>query len=450
MRRISAKKIILLSLVSVLILTLLIGCTSKDNEPASSNRQEEGKQETITLRFSWWGGDTRHKATLEAIELYMELNPHVKIEGEYGAFDTFYQKLLTQLSGKTAPDIIQVDPSWINDLLMQGDMFVDINELTDWIDISGFDQEFMNNWGFINGKLQGIPTGLNVYTTIVNKTLMEQLDIPVKKEWTWESILEVGTELHQQDNSFYLLNQEETSTSEKIIMPYHAQLTGRQLVNSDFTIGFDKESMTQTLTYLKSLYDNGVLQPLGESSLFNDKTEQNPKWINGESAMTLAYSSDITKHVSTASQFEITTTRFPILDGAEDTGIVVRPPQFISINKDTEHLEEAAKFVNWFYNDKDSILINGVERSVPAMASAQQLLLENDRLDETVAESVQTAVNRASSTPNYIVNNRELMQILNEVIGKIAFSRSTPEEAAEELLERYEAKLIELAALNNK
>ena len=36
--------------------------------------------DTITLRFSWWGGDSRHQATMAVIEQYMELHPNVKIE----------------------------------------------------------------------------------------------------------------------------------------------------------------------------------------------------------------------------------------------------------------------------------------------------------------------------------------------------------------------------------
>ena len=63
--------------------------------------------EKVTLRFAWWGSTPRHQATLKAIELYQSKHPNVTIEAEYGAFKDYYQKLLTQLSGKTAPDIIK-------------------------------------------------------------------------------------------------------------------------------------------------------------------------------------------------------------------------------------------------------------------------------------------------------------------------------------------------------
>ena len=77
---------------------------SSDANAASGAITTTDPNEKVTLRFSWWGSTTRHQATLEAIELYESRHPNVTIEGEYGAFDDFYQKLLTQLAGGTAPD----------------------------------------------------------------------------------------------------------------------------------------------------------------------------------------------------------------------------------------------------------------------------------------------------------------------------------------------------------
>ena len=40
-------------------------------------------------------------------------DPHVKIEGEYGGFDGYLEKLTTQLAGRTAPDIMQIDIAYL-------------------------------------------------------------------------------------------------------------------------------------------------------------------------------------------------------------------------------------------------------------------------------------------------------------------------------------------------
>lgn len=39
----------------------------------------------------------------------MKKNPNITIEAEYGSWDGHYQKLVTQLAGGTAPDLMQTD-----------------------------------------------------------------------------------------------------------------------------------------------------------------------------------------------------------------------------------------------------------------------------------------------------------------------------------------------------
>ena len=99
------KKIISILCVLSITASMFVGCGSASKEAA----KDSSKGDQVTLRFSWWGSDVRHKATLEAIDLYMKQNPNVKIEAEYGGVDGYQDKLSTQLGGGTAPDLIQVD-----------------------------------------------------------------------------------------------------------------------------------------------------------------------------------------------------------------------------------------------------------------------------------------------------------------------------------------------------
>lgn len=445
-------KLSTLSLVMLLaIATILSACSGSNSNAGNQGTAVNGnagqnKDEKVTLRFSWWGGESRHKATLAAIDMYMKQNPNVTIEAEYGTFDGYYQKLQTQLSGGTAPDLIQLDYLWINDLVRQVDLFVDMYTLKDTIDISEFDEQFLRDWAIINGQLQGVPTGMNALTTIVNKSFMDREGIPMHEKWTWEQIIAEGQKLNQKNPKMFLINSDLSTLTEKIVPSYHSQLTGKYLVNADNTLGFDQQSMTETFTFLKSLFDTGVLQPLGESALYNAKTEQNPKWINGETAMTIANVADIPKLRGTAANFDITTTLFPVKENAKSTGINARPSQLIGINKNSKHIEEATKFLNWFFSDKEAILTLGVERSIPVKPSSQELLLANDKLDQVVATSLETALANQAAAPSYMNNNQELMKISNEVIEKVAFGKLTPEAAAAEMIERYEAKLKEIDA----
>ena len=65
------------ALIAVSI-TSICGCSGNSASSSSSSGSDTTgsvessaeNAEEITLRFSWWGGDARHQATQEVIELY--------------------------------------------------------------------------------------------------------------------------------------------------------------------------------------------------------------------------------------------------------------------------------------------------------------------------------------------------------------------------------------------
>ena len=67
--------------------------SSTSSGTGSSATEQSGASQTdveqVTLRFAWWGGDSRHTATLEAIAAYEKQNPNVKIEAEYQGYDGY-------------------------------------------------------------------------------------------------------------------------------------------------------------------------------------------------------------------------------------------------------------------------------------------------------------------------------------------------------------------------
>ena len=156
-----------------------------------------GQKEPVTLRFSWWGGDTRHEATIKAIELYMEKNPHVTIEYEYMGFDSYYQKLLTQLSGGTQPEIVSVDYKWIGDLIAQGKPFLNMNELPDQIDLSSFDTDFINEYCGQDGYLIGVPCGINGRGALYNTEFFEKYGLTTADDWNWDDLLAAGSKVNE-------------------------------------------------------------------------------------------------------------------------------------------------------------------------------------------------------------------------------------------------------------
>jgi oligogalacturonide transport system substrate-binding protein len=114
----------------------------------------------IQLRFSWWGGDERHEATLSTMKAYEASHPGVTMVGEYSGFDGYLEKLVTQLAGGTAPDIIQIDYAYLETLWSVKDNFVNFNDQS-IVDISGISKGLLEGVTSPDGTLIGLPTGLN-------------------------------------------------------------------------------------------------------------------------------------------------------------------------------------------------------------------------------------------------------------------------------------------------
>lgn len=398
------------------------------------------------IRFMWWGGESRHKATLAAIAVYMKENPKVRITGEYGGFSGYQQKLLTQLAGGTAADIIQIDQPWLADLVSQGDLFVDLYKLKG-LNLAGFDQAFLKTQCEWDKKLVGLPTGLNGLIYIANVDFLKTHQIDLKTQWDWDKLLEVGGRINRTDKNSHLLTMDLTHTQHMIKM-YVKQHHGiAQWVNDDFTLGFDKTMLSQAFTYYQKLLQSGAVPGLDETILFNGKTEQNPKWGSGQIGIAQNWvSANPIFYLNGKLTLDVMLP--PVMKGAKTSGIVVRPAQLIVINKRSGNLGEVAKFVNWFFNNEAAWLALGTERGIPPTQAGLKTLEDHKLIDPNMAKGINLSLKNAGQPENALTTNKELITIFDEAIQKVGFGKATPEEAAEQMVRAYQKKLSELKRQN--
>lgn len=440
------RKIGALFFVTVLILTLFSACSTGNKEATGKNNTTGGtvsSDEKITLRFSWWGGEDRHAATIAAIEAYKQIAPNVTIEAEYQGFDGYEQKIKTQLAGGTSADIMQLDLPWLQELTSKGDFFLDLGNSSEF-DAAGFDQDFLNNFGVYNDQLVAVPTGVNSYCMIINKTLADKLGIQTDVEWDWDFIYEAGKKLHEEDSSKYLLLADHAALRQDIVTMLK-QRTGAQWVNEDYTVGFSKEDAVASFEWLHKAMEAGVYQPIGESDLFFGKIDQNPKWINQEIPMAPSMSSTLLSLKNVLPDgVEIVTSLPVIAKDAKDTGVLVRPSQLFAISNKSKHQEEASKFLSWFMNDKEAAAILGDVRSVPPVKSSQEAAVAAGKIDAAITNAVELGLSHAGIVDNSVANNSEVQKVLEDIIQKVSYGKSTPEEAADELIASLTSKLKEI------
>lgn len=427
------KKTVATLLMGTVLVASLAGCGGGQSSSGAQNQSSGASgDEQVTLRFSWWGGDARHEATIKAAELYMEKNPNVKIEFEYSGWDGYKDKLVTQLAGGTAPDIMQVNYDWIYDFRDQAQYFVDPREM-EGLDLSGFSEASYNGC-WVGDELQGLPTGLSVTTLIVDKPFFEEhgLDSSDPTYWTWDKVMEEGIRVHQENPDHYLLNEFPSGYS---LVKMLLSQKGIELVDKDYNVTCTEEQLVEALNMLKAFIDNGVMLPFEQSAIYAQQTEQFPKWLNNEMGMFMQVASTIPSF----SDMDLDVMLVPQFEDAVNSGASLYPTNLLCVNASSPYQKEIADFLNFFFNDPEAIAILGDVRGVPPTAAAREQLEEAGTLNPLIAEAIALGEEHPGMPFHAAAFNSEISKVANEYIEVFGYGEATAEDTAADLLAELES-----------
>lgn len=410
--------------------------------PASTAPADDSKK--VTLRFSWWGSDVRHKTTLVAFDEYSKANPNVTLEGEYSTIDTYYQKLVTQLAGNTAPDVIQVDYPWLTDLSLQGQFFLNLNDYSNIIDLTKFDADYLKGWCYVGDRLEGIPFAQNGYTMMFNKKVVDAAGIDLNEDslWDWQKLIDEGVKFQQKNPDMVFLHSDIQTLEKNIFKPYVIQTYGGQWINSDYSMPFSKANLVQTYKFMLELQDKKLIQPISETAAFNGKIDQNPVWANGKAAIVIRWASDLISLQNP--NVDMGVARLPVINGSKDTAINTKPSMIGVINAKSENPEAAIKFLNWAVNEEDAIKVLKDVRGVPATTNARDILTKNNLINPQLKKATEVAVANAGTPQNGLNDNTEITSISVDVLSQVLFKKVTPEEGADMLIKLVGEKLSTL------
>ena len=112
--------------------------------PAAAEGLAVNTTDPIEITFSWWGGDSRHEATLKAVDAFMEKYPNITVKSSYSAWDGWEDKMSSQFATGTAPDVNQINWNWITSFSSDGSAFYDLNKLSDILDLTQFSQGYLD------------------------------------------------------------------------------------------------------------------------------------------------------------------------------------------------------------------------------------------------------------------------------------------------------------------
>lgn len=391
----------------------------------------------MTLRFSWWGGDSRHEATQKAVEAFMTKHPNIKVECEYGAWDGWTEKCATQLNGGTAPDLMQVNWNWLYQFSSDGAAFADINKLSD-IELSGFPEKILNQC-VVADKLQAIPISTTGKCFFWNKTTFEKAGLETPK--TIDDLISAGTVFKEKlGDEYYPLAMYQYERM--LLMLYYLESKyGKEWVE-DGKVTYSLDEVKEGLDWICSLEDAHVL-PKIELLLGDGATilEKNTKWSNGMYAGFYEWDSANTKFQEALEPGqEFVLGDFITGIGDYDAGLT-KISQCFAITESSEYKKEAALLLNFLMNDPEGVEIMGLERGIIVNEAASSVLLEKDMLSGLTYEANNAVLQVANFTfdPNF--ENSELKDttgVYYEVFENISADHATTGDMAQYLIDETE------------
>ena len=140
------KKAVSLALASVMAFSLT-ACSGGSGTTTAA--QADGKEAgsgtgDVTIKFCWWGGDSRHEATEKAVDAFMAKYPDIKVECEYGAWTGWEEKQSLAIQGGNAADVMQINWNWITSYSGNGTNFANLEDYSDVLDLTQFSQDSLD------------------------------------------------------------------------------------------------------------------------------------------------------------------------------------------------------------------------------------------------------------------------------------------------------------------
>jgi len=422
-------KKLFLYLAALGCMTALSSCGGRSSPKYIS---PDGTLDKCTIRFSWWGGDDRHEATLAALELWQQKHPEITVTPEYGGWDGWTEKVSSQISGGTAPDVMQINYDWLVSLSPDGNGFYDLELLSDQLDLSVFDDEVLS-FGRMNNKLNAVTVSVSGRGLFYNSDTYKKCG--VSYPGTWSQLMELGDKMSGKGCYPLDLDIQSGGTAWYLAVVYVQQDTGRQFVSMDGELGFTEEDIRMALDFYKELEERHVIRTVREriDEDGNAALYQSPSFMDGSVGGVLEWGSSVGKYDMVLPEGVLESGPFLKNDDGNSDGWMIKPSVMYAVSKGTQYPDEAAAFMDFLLNDPECAAVLGTSRGIPASQQAEEALKKSGLLSGLAYDSDEMLSDLDVVTISPYMELPRVKEMCNSAIEKVSYGKSDTAQAAKEL-----------------
>lgn len=443
-----SKKILALVLTGILAVTSFVGCGKKEPKDNAANASLEKSaledpNKKVELRFSWWGGDSRHEATRKAIDAFMKKYPNITVKAEFGGWDGWQDKFTSQMAGKTAPDVMQTNWNWLTIFSKDGNGFYDLNKVSKEIGLSNYAAEALKTTT-VNGKLNGIPVSMAGRVFYYNKNTWDKFGAKIPE--TWDDLLASGSKFDSGNWPIDISSYD----AWLLAMTYVEQKTGKQFIDNSGKLVYTVEDIKMGLQFYKDLLDkkSGVTikDRVADGGASDAAVATSKKWIEGNYGGAFEWTSSASKLSGPLKEkkMELVLGKMPIPSDAKSSGALLKPSMLFSINKDTKYPREAAGLLNFILNDPEGVKLMAMERGIPLSKSAYDTLKAQGLLKGLEFDGTEWLLSHQGVGLSPYVEHSKLKSIYINTAENISYGKKTVGEAAQYMYDEVQKALKDI------
>jgi ABC-type glycerol-3-phosphate transport system substrate-binding protein len=337
----------------------------------ASGSGDAGDDGPVTLKFQALSDQPAAIAATESmVEDWNTENPDVQVEIVPAGWDGVYDKLITQFNGGAAPDVIHYEAASIVSFARDG-YLADLTDLMSDERRADIPEGILDSVT-VDDQVIAYPTELQSYVVFANRTLLEGagVEIPTGDSMTWDELREIAEATTKGD--VYGLGWGLSSPT-AAFMSLAPGFGGTYIegTGEDATVNIgDGEMALPELVHAMAYEDESIL-PV---TMTQSGSEAIASFYAGQTAMTVQGSYQAANIANDAPK-DLDWVALPPLAGPEGPQQAANP-QTLSVNIDSEHVEESAEFIEFFTQTENLAALNEADALIPATTSAQESLTE--------------------------------------------------------------------------
>lgn len=418
---------------AVAALGMTVGVAACGSADTAGESGADGKTQ-ITL--SWWGSEKRLKLTQQAVELFEQKHPNIKVNMENSDYSGYFDKLNVAVAGGAAPDVFQIGTDHIPVYGSQGTL-MDLSQVSDTLDLTQM-TDAVRATGQYDGVQYAAPVSLTSLGIAVNNEALKKIGLTLPDDadsWTWDEFEDFERQIIAKSSG-------EVFGAGVPLGTYGVQLWARQHGEElfrDGKVAISPKILTDMFAKFQMAINEKLIGSADQWAESQGASIETSPAGTGRQAMLFTQATQLSAYSAATGTEDWSLVMMPT-DTPQTKFMYNRMSMSWAIGAKTEHPKEAAELLDFLINDEEAGKILGTERGIPANPKVREVAKQNaSNIEKKVMDFMDKTEDLAGSAPTETPNGAsDSDNLLTRNAQDVAFGSKTPEQAAQSYIDELQ------------